>query len=85
MINGIKGKYIYRVSDMINYLTIWYGKPQVSVFGSEAKQKEAVAGKKGIICFTGTTRHFDLWNGTKSKNGVYFGDTQKVLLWEASE
>lgn len=89
MITGIKGKYIIKVTEMIKYLKLRYGQPQVNAFGNEEKMKAAVKDKKGIICFNGklggAMGHFDLWNGTSARYSDYFDMVPNVLLWEVSE
>ncbi len=82
--SGADGKwYLYRVSDMINFV-------KKTVGGTPLKGTKAsdFAGKKGVIIFTGcnwsdATGHVDLFNGTRveSNEGDYFGRCSQAELY----
>lgn len=88
-ITGINGKYIIKVTEMIKYLKLRYGNPQVNAKGSEEITRKAVQGKRGLICFNGIIGacmgHFDLWDGSSVRRSEFFHAVKNVLLWEVSE
>jgi len=89
-LSGIKGKYIYRVSDMTKYLKNTYGPANVVKSGSPVDFLQAIAGIQGIICFnvsvwSDATGHYDLWDGSGIRYSQYFDVADSIMLWRVSE
>lgn len=85
-VSGSDGKwYIYRVKEMIKFLTRNFGAPDISV--SNKPYQEALRGKKGIIVFEvdgwdDASGHATLWDGNTCSDKCYFPLSKKVMLWE---
>lgn len=78
--------YIFRVTELANYMLQKYGKPQVWAKKTD-NPRAAVHGKKGIILFvvsgwSDATGHFDVWNGQDPAGSEYFDKASDVFLWE---
>jgi len=76
--------YIYRVTELIKYLTKKYGKPDLVVEGAPYESK--FSGKKGIIVFDvdawdDASGHATLWNGVSCSDKCYFPLSKKMMLW----
>ncbi|MBC7388600.1 MAG: cytoplasmic protein [Opitutaceae bacterium] len=78
--------YYYRVKDLKQFLTDWYGDADIKV-----TDKKGLVGKKGIICFDidiwiDATGHFTLFDGNKALGGehdsdYYFKNASKISIW----
>ena len=70
---GDKKQYIYRVSDLLKYLTNTFGKPDKTVKNPKPRD---FAGVKGILVFgvqwSDATGHATLWNGSTCSDHCYF-------------
>ncbi|MCT4700603.1 type VI secretion system amidase effector protein Tae4 [Enterobacteriaceae bacterium H20N1] len=69
--------YIYRVSDMIKFLTFRFGNADITSNFSDAK---------GILLFNVTgwsdaTGHLTLWDGNSCSDKCYFPQSSGVQLW----
>lgn len=76
--------YIYRVTEMVKYLTKKFGPPDIIV-KSKPYQPE-LKGKKGIIAFEvdgwdDASGHATLWDGNFCSDKCYFPLSKKVMLW----
>lgn len=76
--------YIYRVTEMVKYLTRKFGSPDIVI---ENKPYETLLrGQKGIIVFevdgwSDATGHATLWDGNFCSDQCYFERSKKVILW----
>jgi hypothetical protein len=79
---GDKRQYIYRVSDLIKYLTLTFGKPDKTVKNPKPSD---FAGKKGILVFgvqwSDATGHATLWNGITCSDRCYFPVAAEASIW----
>lgn len=78
--------YIFRVTELANYMLQKYGKPQVWAKKTD-NPRAAVHGKKGVILFvvsgwSDATGHFDLWTGQEPAGSEYFDKASDVFLWQ---
>ncbi len=76
--------YIYRVTEMVKYLTKIFGKPDISIQGKPYQTE--LKGKKGIIVFEvdawdDASGHATLWDGNFCSDKCYFPLSKKVMLW----
>jgi len=84
-VSGKDGKwYIYRVTELIKYLTNKYGEPDLVVKGEPYASK--FKGRKGIIVFDvdvwdDASGHATLWDGMSCSDKCYFPLSKKVMLW----
>jgi hypothetical protein len=81
---GDKNWYIYRVTEIVKYLTIKFGPPDI-VVKNKPYQPE-LRGKKGIIVFEvdgwdDASGHATLWDGNFCSDKCYFPLSKKVMLW----
>lgn len=77
--------YIYRVKELIKYLSKHYGEPDIVV--SKKPYQGSFKGKKGIIVFevdgwSDASGHATLWNGNVCSDKCYYPISKKVMLWE---
>lgn len=79
---GDKRQYIYRVSDLIKYLTQTFGKPDKTV---KKPRPSDFAGEKGILLFgvqwSDATGHATLWNGSACSDHCYFPVAAEASIW----
>lgn len=78
--------YIFRVTELANYMLQRYGRPQVWAKKTD-NPRAAVHGKKGVILFvvsgwSDATGHFDVWNGQDPAGSEYFDKASDVFLWQ---
>ena len=76
--------YIYRVAEMVKYLTKNFGEPDISIQGKPYQTE--LKGKKGIIVFEvdawdDASGHATLWDGNFCSDKYYFPLSKKVMLW----
>mgnify|MGYP000194525112 CR=1 FL=1 len=76
--------YIYRVTEMIKYLTNKFGPPDIII--KNKPYQSALRGKKGIIVFEvdawdDASGHATLWDGNFCSDKCYFDLSKKVMLW----
>lgn len=82
--SGGDGKwYLYRVNDLVPYLTQKFGPPDLTV---NAPTPQSFAGKQGIIVFkvsqwSDATGHATLWNGNTCSDACYFPESSEAMLW----
>lgn len=82
--SGQDGKwYLYRVNDLLPYLTQKFGPPDAVV---QSPTPASFAGKKGIIVFkvsqwSDATGHATLWNGSSCADSCYFPESSEASLW----
>ena len=75
--------YLYRVKDMIKYLTSTFGEPDVSYIAPTAGK---LSTQKGIILFEvdgwqDATGHATIWDGIGCSDSCYFDNAKKAHLW----
>jgi hypothetical protein len=74
--------YIYRVKDLLNYLTQHFGKPDIIVKKPKAQN---FANMQGIIVFKvdwdDATGHASLWNGENCSDHCYFEKASEASIW----
>lgn len=79
---GDKKQYIYRVSDLLKYLTSTFGKPDKTV---KSPKPSDFAGVKGILVFgvqwSDATGHATLWNGSTCSDHCYFPVATEASTW----
>jgi len=79
---GDKKQYIYRVSDLIKYLTHTFGKPDKAVRNPKPSD---FAGLKGILVFSvqwsDATGHVTLWDGNSCSDHCYFPVAAEASIW----
>ena len=79
---GNKEQYIYRVSDLIKYLTQTFGKPDKVVKNPKPSD---FANLKGILIFgvqwSDATGHATLWNGSGCSDHCYFPVAAEASIW----
>lgn len=77
-----KKQYIYRVSDLIKYLSQTFGKPDKSVRNPKPSD---FARLKGILVFgvhwSDATGHATLWNGSVCSDHCYFPVAAEASIW----
>lgn len=78
--------YIFRVTELANYMLQRYGKPQVWAKKTD-NPRAAVHGKRGVILFvvsgwSDATGHFDIWTGNEPAGSEYFDKASDVFLWQ---
>lgn len=85
-VSGGDGKwYVYRVKELIKYLTKQFGDPDILIVNKPYQEK--LKGKKGIIVFevdawSDASGHATLWDGSFCSDRCYFPLAKKVMLWE---
>jgi hypothetical protein len=79
---GDSNQYIYRVSDLLKYLTQVFGKPDKTVRSPKPRDFENM---KGILVFgvqwQDATGHATLWNGTTCSDHCYFPVAAEASIW----
>lgn len=79
---GDKKQYIYRVSDLLKYLTHTFGKPDKTV---RSPKPSDFAGLKGILVFgvqwSDATGHATLWDGSTCSDHCYFPVAAEASIW----
>ncbi|KPN74829.1 MULTISPECIES: type VI secretion system amidase effector protein Tae4 [Neisseria] len=88
---GANGKpYLFRVNDMIKYVTNQLGKPDIELIANGTNQSKHFAGMQGIIIFVvkgwgNATGHVTLWNDYECGDKCYFQPNNatlvKILFW----
>jgi len=82
--SGADGKwYVYRVSDLVDYLTSRFGPPDLKL---NSPTTDALTNKRGILVFltdqwATASGHATLWNGTICADSCYFPESTEALLW----
>ncbi|HEY6877129.1 MAG TPA: type VI secretion system amidase effector protein Tae4 [Polyangiales bacterium] len=77
-------RYIFKVRDMIDFLTKTFGPPEVRTDRPAASK--AFAGKQGIIAFevdqwSDASGHVTLWDGKHCADHCYFPISKGAMLW----
>ena len=79
---GDKRQYIYRVADLIKFLTQTFGKPDKTVKNPTPSD---FAGMKGILLFgvqwSDATGHATLWNGDSCSDHCHFPVAVEASIW----
>ncbi|MBX2846995.1 MAG: type VI secretion system amidase effector protein Tae4 [Acidiferrobacterales bacterium] len=75
--------YLYRVHDLIKYLTNVFGLPDVTFV---APSSEKLSTQKGILVFEvdewgDATGHATIWNGIGCSDSCYFETSKQAHLW----
>ncbi|MBX3415007.1 MAG: type VI secretion system amidase effector protein Tae4 [Pirellulales bacterium] len=75
--------YIYRVKDLVAYLTHNFGKPDQVTKNPKSAD---FAGQKGILAFqvsgwSDATGHVTLWDGSICSDQCFFGKASEASLW----
>lgn len=83
--SGADGRWhVYRVADLVDYLTSRFGPPDLKV---SAPNAAALANVSGILVFLTGNRwsdasgHATLWNGSSCADRCYYPESAEALLW----
>jgi Type VI secretion system (T6SS), amidase effector protein 4 len=77
-----KNWYIFRVSDLLKYLTKTFGKPDKTI---KKPKPDNFKGEQGILLFTvpwsDATGHATLWDGNVCSDHCYFPVSLEASIW----
>jgi len=76
-------RYLFRVKDLLDFVTLRFGKPDIVVDGNATA---TLMGKQGLLIFEvsvwrDASGHATLWNGRVCSDHCYFAEANRLRFW----